>query len=224
MVSLLTKMGIKTFSKRRYVTIGCVLFLALLSLFIIANKAIEDATQNRIFSAVESIEKHKVGLLLGTSKLLNDGRTNLYFQYRIDAVVELFEKGKIENVLISGDNSVVHYNEPLDMKNELMNRGVPECNIYLDYAGFRTLDSVIRAKEIFGQSSFVIISQKFHNDRAVYLAIKNGIDAIGFNAKDVDRIMGFKTNCREKLARVKAYLDTLFKVRPKFLGERVEIQ
>lgn len=224
MISLLTKIGIKTFAKRRYMAIGCVLFLALLSLFIIANKAIEDATQNRIFSAVESIEKHKVGLLLGTSKLLNDGRTNLYFQYRIDAVVELFEKGKIENVLISGDNSVVHYNEPLDMKNELMNRGVPECNIYLDYAGFRTLDSVIRAKEIFGQSSFVIISQKFHNDRAVYLAIKNGIDAIGFNAKDVDRIMGFKTNCREKLARVKAYLDTLFKVRPKFLGERVEIQ
>ena len=203
---------------------GFMLLLAVLSLFWIANKAIEDAIQGRIFSTAESIEKHKVGLLLGTSKLLKDGRTNLYFQYRIDAAVELFENGKIEHVLISGDHGINTYNEPLDMKNELMQHGIPESNIHLDYAGFRTLDSVVRAKEIFGQSSFIVISQRFHNERAVYLAIQNDIDAIGFNARDVDRIMGFKTNCREKLARVKAYLDILFRVRPKFLGERVEIQ
>jgi SanA protein len=203
---------------------GFMLLLAVLSLFWIANKAIEDAIQGRIFSTAESIEKHKVGLLLGTSKLLKDGRTNLYFQYRIDAAVELFENGKIEHVLISGDHGINTYNEPLDMKNELMQRGIPESNIHLDYAGFRTLDSVVRAKEIFGQSSFIVISQRFHNERAVYLAIQNDIDAIGFNARDVDRIMGFKTNSREKLARVKAYLDILFRVRPKFLGERVAIQ
>jgi SanA protein len=216
---------VRSFSKRRrYTIMGFMLLLAVLSLFWIANKAIEDAIQGRIFSTAESIEKHKVGLLLGTSKLLKDGRTNLYFQYRIDAAVELFENGKIEHVLISGDHGINTYNEPLDMKNELMQRGIPESNIHLDYAGFRTLDSVVRAKEIFGQSSFIVISQRFHNERAVYLAIQNDIDAIGFNARDVDRIMGFKTNSREKLARVKAYLDILFRVRPKFLGERVAIQ
>ncbi len=203
---------------------GCALLAAVLSLFWMANKAIEDAIQGRIFSTVESIEKHKVGLLLGTSKLLKDGRTNLYFQYRIDAAVALFENGKIEHVLISGDHGINTYNEPLDMKNALMQRGIPESNIHLDYAGFRTLDSVIRAKEVFGQNSFIVISQRFHNERAVYLALQNDIDAIGFNARDVDRIMGFKTNCREKLARVKAYLDILFEVRPKFLGERIAIQ
>lgn len=203
---------------------GCALLTAVLSLFWISDKAIEDAIQGRIFSDEGTVQKHKVGLLLGTSKLLKDGRTNLYFQYRIDAAVTLFENGKIEHVLISGDHGIDTYNEPLDMKNELMRRGIPESNIHLDYAGFRTLDSVVRAKEIFGQRSFIVISQRFHNERAVYLAIQNGIDAIGFNAKDVDPILGFKTNAREKLARVKAYLDVLFGVRPKFLGERIAIQ
>lgn len=203
---------------------GCALLTAVLSLFWISDKAIEDAIQGRIFSDEGTVQKHKVGLLLGTSKLLKDGRTNLYFQYRIDAAVTLFENGKIEHVLISGDHGIDTYNEPLDMQNELIRRGIPESNIHLDYAGFRTLDSVVRAKEIFGQRSFIVISQRFHNERSVYLAIQNGIDAIGFNAKDVDPILGFKTNAREKLARVKAYLDVLFGVRPKFLGERIAIQ
>ena len=105
------------------------------------------------------IKKNKVGLVLGTAKVLQNGRLNLYFKYRIEATVALYKEGKIEFVLVSGDNSVKGYDEPTDFKDELVKRGIPPEKIFLDYAGFRTLDSVIRAKEIFGQEQITIISQ-----------------------------------------------------------------
>lgn len=105
-----------------------------------------------------------------------------------------------------------------------MKRGIPSNKIFLDYAGFRTLDSVIRAKEIFDQKSITIISQQFHNERAIYLAEKNGIAAIGFNARDVTGTHGLKIRVREEFARTKAYLAILFGVQPKFLGEKIEIK
>jgi len=107
------------------------------------------------------------------------------------------------------------------MKNELINRGVPVDKIYEDFAGFRTLDSVVRAKEIFGQNSYIIISQKFHNERAVYLAQKNGIEAFGFNAKDVNKYAGIKTKIREYLARTKVFVDFVIGKEPKFGGEKI---
>jgi SanA protein len=163
----------------------------------------------------------KVGLLLGTSKNLKNGNKNDFFFNRIDATVQLFKSGKIKNVIISGDNSKKNYNEPLDMKVELVRNGIPDSVIYLDYAGFRTLDAVVRAKEIFGQSSYIVISQKFHNERAVYLARKYGIDAYGYNAKEVTAYKGFKTKLRELFARDKMFLDLMFGVKPKFMGERI---
>ena len=111
-----------------------------------------------------------------------------------------------------------------DFKEELVKRGIPEDRIFLDYAGFRTLDSVIRAKEIFGQEEITIISQEFHNERAIYLAGKNDIEAVGFNARDVSRRYGLKVQLREYLARTKVFLDILFEVEPKFLGEKIEIK
>ena len=110
------------------------------------------------------------------------------------------------------------------MKNELINRGIPADKIYEDFAGFRTLDSVVRAKEIFGQNSYIIISQKFHNERAIYLAQKNGIEAFGFNAKDVNKYAGIKTKIREYLARTKVFVDFFIGKEPKFGGEKIEIK
>lgn len=89
--------------------------------------------------------------------------------------------------------------------------------------GFRTFDSIVRLKEIFGQESVTIISQPFHNERAIYIASKEGIAAIGFNAKDVNARYGFKTQLREKLARVKVFADYLFSVKPKYLGDKIII-
>lgn len=165
----------------------------------------------------------KVGLLLGTSRNLRNGGPNQYFFYRIDAAVELYKSGKIRYILVSGDNSSADYNEPKDMRDELMLRGIPAAAIFLDYAGFRTLDSVWRAEQIFGQKRFIVISQRFHNERAVFLARRMSIEAYGYNAKDVDAYFGFKTKVREFFARTKVFVDLLFGTDPKFLGEKVII-
>jgi len=202
------------------------IFLLVLPIMVVifSNYAIERNAKNKTFSKASEIKKNKVGLVLGTSKILKNGRPNLYFTYRINATVELYNKGKIDYILISGDNGNENYDEPTDFKTELIKKGIPENKIFLDYAGFRTLDSVVRAKEIFGQDSITIISQKFHNERAIYLAEKNGIKAIGFNAKDLSGRYGIKTKIREYFARTKAFLDILFKVKPKFLGKKIEIK
>jgi SanA protein len=198
--------------------------ITILIITIWSNHTIKEASKKYITDNIDNVETSKVGLLLGTSKLLKGGYKNEYFYNRIDAAVELYKKGKIQNVLISGDHGTQYYNEPLDMKKELMKNGIPDSVIYLDYAGFRTLDAVVRANAIFGQSSFLIISQKFHNERAVFLAQKNGLNAYGYNAKDVSYVYGFSTNRREYFARVKVFLDLFFGVKPKFLGEKIVIK
>ena len=159
---------------------------------------------------------HKVGLLLGTNPYLKNGSPNKYFTYRIEAAVALYEAGKIQYILVSGDNHKLGYNEPEEMKQALISKGVPEDRIVLDYAGFRTLDSVVRAKEVFGNEQFIIISQQFHNERALFLALHNDIKAVGFNAQDVTAYYGFKTRLREYLARTKLFLDLQWGVKPKF--------
>jgi len=209
----------------KIILITGLIFFGLSVLFVFwANFTIDGAAEDNVTSDIGNLPNEKVGLLLGTSKNLNDGSPNPYFTYRIEAAAKLYHSGRIENIIASGDNSRENYNEPEDMKNALIKLGVPADSIYEDFAGFRTLDSVVRAKEIFGQTSFIVISQRFHNERAIYLAQQNGITAYGFNAKDVDKETGFMTNAREKLARVKVFWDFLFDVDPKFGGEKIEIK
>ena len=200
-----------------------VLPIFLFAFILISNLAVEKNAKNKTFSNIEDIEKNKVGLVLGTAKELKNGNINLYFKYRIEATIKLYKSGKIDYVLVSGDNGTKDYDEPTDFKNELIKRGIPESKIYLDYAGFRTLDSVVRANKIFGQDRLTIISQKFHNERAIYLAENNGISAVGYNAKDISGRYGIKVKLREYLARTKVFLDIIFRVKPKFLGEKIEI-
>jgi SanA protein len=179
-------------------------------------------TRDLVYNDVNTIPKNKVGLVLGTGKYTKSGNINLFYKYRIDAAVKLFKAGKIEYILVSGDNSRKDYDEPTDFKNDLIAKGIPEDKIFLDYAGFRTLDSMIRAKEIFGQTSITVISQKFHNQRAIYIGNQFGIKAVGFNAKQPKH--GRMPKAREYLARSKASLDLVFNVQPKFLGEKINIQ
>jgi SanA protein len=110
------------------------------------------------------------------------------------------------------------------MKEELIKQGIPDSVVFLDYAGFRTFDSVIRAKEIFGQDSIIIISQQFHNERAIYIARKNNISAWGYNAKNVNSYKGFMTKIREYFARDKVFIDLLFGTKPKFLGQKITLR
>jgi SanA protein len=180
-------------------------------------------TQNEIYSSTELIPHNKAGLLLGTSKYLINGQPNLFYLYRIDAAVELFNAGKIDFILISGDNSSHYYNEPGTIRNDLIKRGIPANKIFLDYAGFRTLDSVVRAKQIFGQDMITIISQKFHVERALFIANRRNVQAVAYIAREVEIKDGLRTWLRERFARIKMVTDLLFHKEPKFLGEKVEI-
>lgn len=211
----------KIFKKIFY--IGLV-FFGISALFIFwANFTIDAESEDYVTSELHTLPTKKTGLLLGTSKTLSNGSPNAYFVNRIVAAVDLYKSGKIQNIIVSGDNSKKDYNEPEEMENELIKAGVPAEKIFEDFAGFRTLDSVVRAKEIFGQYSYIIISQRFHNERSVYLARKNGIEAFGYNATDVNKYTGFKTNVREKLARAKVFWDFIFDVGPKYGGEKILI-
>ncbi|MCF6365036.1 MAG: YdcF family protein [Bacteroidales bacterium] len=182
------------------------------------------AQKKLCYNDIDEIPKNKVGLLLGTSKYIGKS-LNYYYKYRIDAAVELYKKGKIKYILVSGDNSAASYNEPQTFKDDLVKRGIPAKRIYLDYAGFRTFDSVIRSKEVFGQESITFISQQFHNERAIFIAKHNGINAVGYNAKDLHGRNGLKTRIRERFARIKAILDVfILCTKPKFLGEKIIIE
>lgn len=187
------------------------------------NVYVEVCSNGKTFNKVSEIPKNKVGLLLGTAKYLKNGRVNLFYLNRINAAVQLYKAGKIEYILVSGDNGSKYYDEPTTFKEDLIAKGVPEHKIFLDYAGFRTLDSVIRCKEIFQQESVTIISQQFHNERAIAIANAKGIEAIGFNAKDVGGSNGFKVKVRETFARVAMCIDLVIGKQPKFLGEKIAI-
>jgi len=172
---------------------------------------------------IDEVPSKKVALILGTSEFLKNGSTNLYFKFRVEAVARLWRVGKIKYVLVSGDNSKKDYDEPSAMMEALIERGVPASRIVLDYAGFRTLDSVVRAKEVFGQDDIIIVSQQFHVERALILADFKGIEAYGYNAVDVEVYSGFRTKVREYFARIKLWLDLVIGVDPKFLGEPISI-
>jgi len=201
------------------------LFVIMLGVVMICiDRHIANVARPFCYDSTASIPTNKVGLLLGTSKFTKRGTENQHYRNRIDAAVALFKAGKIEYILASGDNSRRSYDEPTQMKADLVALGVPADHVVLDYAGFRTLDSVVRAQKIFGQQKITIISQRFHNERAIYLAHSQGIDAVGFDAPDATAFHGFKTKLREKFARVAAFLDLhLWGRQPKFLGEPVLI-
>ncbi|MFK5970898.1 MAG: ElyC/SanA/YdcF family protein [Candidatus Marithrix sp.] len=204
-----------------------ILFLFVLLIVIITgcNLWVELQTQDRLYSDINTVPTKKIALLLGTVKRLKHGDINSYFQYRIDATVKLYKAGKVSHILASGSNHTSYYNEPIDMQKALIARGIPVQAITLDYAGFRTLDSVVRCKEIFSQEDdIIIVSQPFHNKRALFISDYYNIKAIGFNAKDVPLRNDIKTPIREYLARFKAVLDLyILKTQPKFLGEKVKI-
>lgn len=216
------KIKTKKFLKKSFYTL---LILGVLSLLFtaFANYKIENSTEEFVTDKLEILPKTKVAVVLGTAPNLVSGYQNYYFTYRIEAATKLYQSGKVTHFILSGDHGRKNYNEPEAMKQALIKSGVPENVIYLDYAGFRTLDSMIRANEIFGQNEFIVVSQEFHNQRAVYIARQNGINAYGYNAKDVNKNAGLKTNIREYFARTKVFIDSFFGVQPKFLGEKIEI-
>jgi SanA protein len=190
----------------------------------LATSMIDRAAAGRVYSDVNLVPHRRVGLVLGCSEHLGGGYINPFFTTRIQAAADLFRAGKVDYLVVSGDNHRKGYDEPTDMKCALMRAGIPANRIQCDYAGFRTLDSVVRAKAVFGQNQITVISQDFHARRAIFLAHHHDVDAIAFAAPDIDPYSSFTTRCREQLSKVNAVLDIyLFHRHPKFLGPKVEV-
>lgn len=172
---------------------------------------------------VSRVEPAKVGIVLGTSAKVS-GQDNLFFKYRMEAAAELYKSGKVECLLLSGANPSEYYNEPLAMMQALIAKGVPKDKMALDFAGLRTLDSVYRAQKIFGVDDAIFVSQAFHNHRAMFIANHIGMQATGYNAKDVPSSYGTRTHIREILARVKMLLDLhILNTQPRHMGEKVAL-
>ena len=203
--------------------IGIGLALAVL-LVLICNGMVKKSVQGRMYENVCEIPYRSVGLVLGTSPVRSNGTPNFYYRYRMEAAAQLYFANKISYIIVSGDNHIHDYNEPECMRQSLVSMGVPDSVIYLDYAGFRTFDSMVRCKEVFGQDSVTVISQYWHNERALYIAEHAGLEAISFNATDVQVKHAYlKNHLRELLAKVKVVLDVTFHKQPKFLGEPVKV-
>ena len=204
-----------------------VLIVLSVSFFIITrqcNNAVEKESKGYIYNDLNKIPANKVGVLLGTSRHLSNGTPNPFFYNRIKAASALFFSGKIRYILVSGDNRFFSYNEPREMRRELMRAGIPDTSIIMDFAGFRTLDSVVRAKKVFGLKKFTIISQEFHNERAIYIARYYDIDAVGYNAIDPPDDFTLTVRIREYFARAMVVIDLyVLNKEPYFLGNKVQV-
>lgn len=178
-----------------------------------------------LYSSIQKVPAKKSALLLGTSKYIAKGKKNYFYTYRIQAATALWKAGKIKAIVVSGDNGTKYYDETTTMYKDLIKAGVPAEYITKDYAGFRTLDSVVRAEAIFDLKNYIIISQKFHLERALFIAKAKGQKVIGFMAKDIPgTAAAYRMKAREYLARAKAFLDVyILGTGPKFYGKKEKV-
>lgn len=202
-----------------------ILTISLSILIIVLNLSwIYISTRKNIYSSSTEIPYNYVGLIPGCNKYVANGVINNYYTQRINAAVMLYKVGKIDYILVSGDNAHASYDEPREMKKSLMEAGIPKEKIYSDYAGFRTLDTIIRAKEVFKLDRFTFISQNFHNQRGVYIGLNKNIKIDAYNAQNTDQRNGIKTEIREIFAKMKMLIDLyIIDKEPKFLGDEVII-
>lgn len=211
--------------KKKLILFFIISFLLLLISLISTNYWVVNSTQAQLYSDVGSTPQNDIGLLLGANKKSSKGGDNLYFKNRIKAASDLFKAGKIKHIIVSGDNHIKEYDEATDMCDALIWEGIPDSCITLDYAGFRTFDSMVRCLKVFKQKNVTVISQEFHNQRAVFIGNYYEMNVIGFNAKDVPAKYSIKTAIREYFAKLKAVLDLyVLHTEPKFLGEEVKIK
>lgn len=184
-----------------------------------ADIACRSAASGKIFRTTDSIPANDVALVLGTSKKTARGNVNLHFTQRIEAATELFKSGKVRHLIVSGDNSMKTYDEPTDMRDALVEAGVPTNAITCDYAGFRTLDSVVRAKTVFGLTNLTIVTEEFHCPRSLWIAQQHGVNAVAFAAPDLSARWSARVKMREALARTLCALDLyVLNRQPKFSG------
>jgi SanA protein len=205
---------------RKFVMGTSIFLIAFVIILLTNDLIIARKASSRLYYDVNETPGKLVAIVLGTSKYSN-GAINLYYEARIKAAVDLFQAGKIHGILVSGDNATLQYDEPTTMQKDLIKSGIPAEYITMDYAGFRTLDSMIRAQKVFGLNEILIISQRFHCERALYISDAIGIEAVGFCAEDVPITQSLRIRTREVFARAMAFIDVnIVNRQPRFLGKR----
>lgn len=204
----------------------------IISLFIIATALMLTAialdrwiswkTAPYIYEEVQQLPDRQVGVVLGTAKYYRTGVINQYYRYRMQGAINAYNSGKVKYLLLSGDNALQSYNEPMTMRRDLIAAGVAPSDIVLDYAGFRTLDSIVRTRKVFDANDFIIITQRFHCERALFIALHMGIQAQCFAVPSPKNMLSVRV--REIFARLSALNDLyILKREPRFLGPLIPI-
>lgn len=189
---------------------------------LITNIWVVQSTSDQIHT-LDTVPYNDVALILGTSKRTSKGEPNRFFEERMNTVAALHKEEQVRHILVSGDNGSKYYNEPRDMLNALGDLNIPDTVISMDYAGFRTLDSVVRCKEVFGQKKVTIVTQEFHCYRSLFIANYFDIEAVAISADDGGPV-GKNLAFREVLARTVAVIDLyIMRTQPKYLGEQVNL-
>lgn len=194
--------------RRRQILYSSIAILAILVIIVaLCNISVDRNAEGRTFSNINDVPTMQTALLLGTNPKTRDGkRPSSFYLARINATAELYKHGKFRQLIISGDRRE-GYDEPQTMRHDLIERGVPDSIIMMDGQGYRTLLSLRNSKQYFGIHDMIIISQKWHNERSIFLADKMNIKAVGYNADDVHHPRAIWTHIRELLARVKLFID-----------------
>jgi SanA protein len=197
-----------------------VLFLLLIFVVFFNHYAIQKAAKDLIYSKIENVPYRKIAVLLGTEKKFTNGKTNRFYINRIDATVNLYKAKKIDVIIVSRNQG----NVIDDVKADLIKRGIPEEKIILDYDGLRTYDSMYRMYKVYGQKEFIVIAQRKQNERAIYIAKNNGLNAIAFNAGEYSGYNSFRLNMLEKMERTRLFFEFLVNKKPRYSGEKVTIR
>ncbi|ANI28634.1 vancomycin high temperature exclusion protein [Yersinia entomophaga] len=202
------------------------------SLFIIAGLLMASAivldrwiswkTAPYIYDEIQQLPHRQVGVVLGTAKYYRTGVINQFYLYRIQGAINAYNSGKVNYLLLSGDNAQQSYNEPMTMRRDLIAAGVAPADIVLDYAGFRTLDSIVRTRKVFDTNDFIIVTQRFHCERALFIAMHMGIQAQCYAVPSPKNMLSVRV--REIFARLGALTDLyILKREPRFLGPLIPI-
>lgn len=206
------------------------LTIGLVSLLVLAAGAmvaawwwLDSASEPFAADRPETAQTADVALVLGAAPFLDDGRPNRFFEHRLDAAASLHRAGKVKFLLVSGDSVHPSYDETTAMKRGLVKRGVPAEVVYRDPAGVRTLDSVLRARDLYGLRRMVIVSQDFHVRRAVWLAREHGIEAFGLDAQGVSPFDALDSWARQFPSALKAVLDIWTGSVARYRGKPVRI-
>ena len=215
------KEGVKKKFKKYFKKVILICVIGAGIIFVV-NWYILKSTKSQIFYEQDKLSEKQTALLLG-ARVYSDGRLSHIMQDRAETAIEIYKMGKVDKILISGDHGTSEYDEVNTIKDYLLKKGVKSEDVFTDHAGFDTYDSVYRARDIFEVDSMIIVTQKFHLPRAVYIANSLGVESVGIVADKRRYVDKERNMIRESISRVKALLNVIFKAQPKFLGEVISI-